>query len=122
MAFSALAFTGLATFPGWHEERSSETGSDIDIKPFPSRRVSKLCCMALGMASFFLMVSALWQHIAAAAASTMASSATQDVLQGSVGPSATALIWISFVLTTIVLLAMITMILSIKLLDRLTDD
>jgi hypothetical protein len=32
----------LATFPGWHEERDERTGSDVDVKPFPSRPVSQV--------------------------------------------------------------------------------
>jgi hypothetical protein len=37
-----FSFILLSTFPNWHEERDEHTGSDVDVKPFPSRPVSQI--------------------------------------------------------------------------------
>ena len=51
-----VTFLLLATFPGWHEERDARTGSDIDIKPFPSRPVSQVALALIFIASIFVLV------------------------------------------------------------------
>ena len=122
IALSALSFALLATFPGWHKEHDPRTGSDIDIKPFPSRPVSQLCMFALGMASLFSLAAALWQHVAAASAAYMVSTTSQGYLSGHVGATAMALAWIAFALVTAAFCGIVLMVLSIALLDRLTDD
>ena len=117
-----MVFALLATFPGWHEEYDARTGEDVDNKPFPSRPSSAFCCFALALASIFLLASALWQHVAAAAASSLTAAISQGFLQGSIGPTATALVWLSFALMTISFAGTLVIILSISVLDRLTDD
>lgn len=122
MALTGLAFAGLATFPGWHEERDARTGSDIDIKPFPSRPVSQAVMALLFIASIFLLVSALWQHVAAVSAATNISTLSQRRLIVKVGAAAVALVWLSLAMVLVVAQGMLVMILSIHLLDRLTDE
>ncbi|SMQ48935.1 unnamed protein product [Zymoseptoria tritici ST99CH_3D7] len=122
IALSALAFFGLSTFPGWHEERDTRTGSDIVVKPFPSRPVSRACLFLLAFASLFLMTSALWQHVAAATAASIISTSTQGYLSGSVGPAAAVLVWLALAFTAVAGIGILVMILSIHLLDGLTDD
>lgn len=122
MALTGLGFAGLATFPGWHEERDERTGSDIDIKPFPSRSVSYAVAFALLMASLLLLVSSLWQHVAAATLVTTVSSMSQGKLVGHVGAAAAALIWLSVGVIVTTFIGLLVMILSIHLLDALTDE
>lgn len=122
MALTGLAFAGLATFPGWHEERDARTGSDIDIKPFPSRPVSQAVTATLFMASIFLLVSALWQHVAAVSAATNISTMSQRRLVVHVGAAAVALVWLPLAMVVVGLQGMLVMILSVHLLDRLTDE
>lgn len=122
MALSTLTFLGLATFPGWHEEHDPKTGSDIHVKPFPNRRVSNACLFFLCLASLFMSTSALWQHVAAASAASMITSATQGYLTGHVGPAAAAMIWLASGLVVVSTIMLVVMILSIHLLDRLSDD
>jgi hypothetical protein len=66
MAFTGLAFAGFATFPRWHEERDPRTGSDIDVKGFPSRSLSEAITFLLALASLLLWCllcgSTLLQH------------------------------------------------------------
>lgn len=136
-----ITFLLLATFPGWHEEHDGRTGSEVDVKPFPSRPVSQVALALIFIASIFILVSVLWQHTASVAAAQVA----QDFGNGSVlsGVGTTAmgesniavkvqvdhnanssivLGWISFAICVLVTIGLLVMILSIHLLDRLTDD
>jgi hypothetical protein len=123
MTLTGLGFLGLATFPGWHEERDPRTGSDIDIKPFPSRPVSQAVAWALVTASLLLMVSALWQHVAAASVVAIISTTVQGKgVVGNIGAASVALVWLSFALVLVAFQSLIVMILSIHLLDRLIEE
>ena len=122
MALSCLAFFGLASFPGWTEERDERTGSDIDIKPFPSRAVSQAIAFVLLMASLLVLVSCLWQHVAAASVVTTVSSMSQQRIAGHVGAVAAVLVWLSLTLVVFTFLGILVMIISIYTLDLLTDE
>jgi hypothetical protein len=122
IALSAIAWLGLATFPGWHEEHDARTGEDIDIKPFPSRSVSHMCLFMCCLATLFLLTSALWQHVAAATAASIISSSTQGYLSAHVGPAAATLIWLAWALLVLPGIGLLVLIWSIRLLDRLTDE
>ena len=118
-----MSFLGLGSFPGWHEERDPRTGSDIDIKPFPSRPVTYAIAWALGTASLLLMISALWQHVAAASVVAIISSTVQaHTVVGDIGTASIALVWLSFALAVVAFEGIVIMALSIRLLDRLTDE
>ncbi|GAB1198082.1 hypothetical protein APSETT444_007390 [Aspergillus pseudonomiae] len=113
-----IVFDG--TFPGWHEE-VDETGSEREVKPFPSRPVSQA---ALGLSSLgfiFALISILWQHINSSAAGTMAESLTYGAIESHVGTAAMILGWAAVACLGIVTLALLVMIMSISLLRRLTD-
>ena len=111
----------LATFPGWHEERDANTGSDVDIKPFPSRPVSQAALALIFISSIFVLVSVLWQHTASVAAAQVAQDFGNGSVRSGVGTSAMVLGWFGFALLIIVTIGLLVMILSIHLLDRLTD-
>jgi hypothetical protein len=117
-----LTFILLATFPGWHEEQDIRTGSDVDVKPFPSRPVSQVALALIFIASIFVLVSVLWQHTASVAAATVAQDLGNGSVKSGVGTSAMVLGWFGFVLLIIVTIGLLIMILSIIVLDRLTDD
>ena len=120
--FAFLCFLLLASFPGWHEEHDQRTGSDIDIKPFPSRPVSQSALALVFIASVFVLVSVLWQHTASVAAAQVAQDMGNGSIKSGVGTSAMVLGWFSFALLLIVTIGLLVMILSIHLLDRLTDE
>ena len=122
MALAGLAFVGLATFPGWVEEHDETTGSDIDVKPFPSRAVSQAIAFVLLMASLLILVSCLWQHVAAASVVTTVSSMTQRKVVGHVGAVAAVLVWLSLAFFVFTFLGILVMIISIFTLDLLTDE
>jgi uncharacterized membrane protein len=122
MALAGLAFVGLATFPGWVEEHDEATGSDIDVKPFPSRAVSQAIAFVLLMASLLILVSCLWQHVAAASVVTTVSSMSQQRIVGRVGAAAAVLVWLSLAFVIFTFLGILVMIISIYTLDLLTDE
>lgn len=116
-----FTFILLATFPGWHEETDVH-GSDVDVKPFPSRPVSQVALALIFISSVFVLVSVLWQHTASVAAATIAQDLGNGSVKSGVGTSAMVLGWFGFVLLIIVTIGLLAMILSIITLDRLTDE
>ena len=114
-------FLLLATFPGWHEE-IDESGSEKDVKRFPSRPVSQIALALIFVAAVFVLVSVLWQHTASVAASTIAQDLGNGSLQSGVGTAAMILGWFGFSLLIIVTIGLLVMILSLQLLDNLIDD
>ncbi|KAK4549070.1 hypothetical protein LTR36_007526 [Oleoguttula mirabilis] len=117
-----ITFLLLATFPGWHEEHDARTGSDIDIKPFPSRPVSQVALALIFVASIFVLVSVLWQHTASVAGAQIAQDFGNGSVRSGVGTSAMVLGWFGFALLIVVTIGLLVMILSIHLLDKLTDE
>ncbi|KAJ5469672.1 hypothetical protein N7539_009290 [Penicillium diatomitis] len=116
-----FCFILLATFPGWHEE-PDESGSAVEVKPFPSRPVSQAALALIFVSSVFVLVSVLWQHTASVAASTIAQDFGNSVVKSGVGTSAMVLGWFGFVLLVIVTIGLLMMILSISMLRKLTDE
>ncbi|KAJ5161098.1 hypothetical protein N7492_006490 [Penicillium capsulatum] len=121
IVFAFFCFILLATFPGWHEEPGDD-GSDVEVKPFPSRPVSQAALALIFVSSVFVLVSVLWQHTASVAASTIAQDMGNGVVKSGVGTSAMVLGWFGFVLLVIVTIGLLVMILSISLLRKLTDE
>ena len=64
----------------------------------------------------------MWQHTAAVAASQVAQDLGNGSVRSGVGTSAMVLGWIAFSMLVMVTLGLLVMILSIQLLDRLTDE
>lgn len=119
---SLLAFLMLATFPGWHQERDERTGSDVDVKPFPSRPVSQAALACSFVAAVSLLISSLWQHVGAVGGAAMTDAAYFGNVKTAIGSTAMLLSWISFSITTLAMSSLLVMIISIIVLDRLTDD
>lgn len=121
IVFAFICFILLATFPGWHAETDSRTGSDVDVKPFPSRAVSQVALALIFIASIFVLVSVLWQHTASVAAAQIARDLGNGSVRSGVGTAAMILGWFGFGLLVVVTIGLLVMILSIHLLDKLTD-
>jgi len=122
MAFTDLAFAGLATYPGWHSEYDAETGSEIEIRPPVSRTISHAVTFVLLMASLLVLVSCLWQHVAAASVVSTVSSITQERALAHVGPAAAVLAWFSLTLIVAAFLGTSVLVLSIAMLREYRDD
>ncbi|KAJ4409932.1 hypothetical protein N0V91_002408 [Didymella pomorum] len=116
------AFLMLSTFPGWHEARDERTGSDVDVKPFPSRPVSQAALACCFVAATLLLVSSLWQHVGAVGAAAMADAAFFGNVKTAIGSTAMLLSWIGFAVAAVSTIALLVMIISIIILDKLTDE
>lgn len=112
----------LATFPGWHEERDERTGSDVEVKPFPSRPVSQVALTQAFVSAVLLTMASLWQHVGSVGAAAMSESANYGNVKSSIGSAAMALAWTGASIELLITIGLLTMILSIIVLDRLTDD
>lgn len=109
------------TFPNWHEE-TNDDGSEIEVKPFPSRPVTQVALGASALGFIFALISVLWQHVNSSAAGTMAESLTYGAVEAHVGTGAMVLGWAAVALICIVALALLVLIMSFSFLSRLTDD
>jgi hypothetical protein len=120
LAFMSIVL--ISTFPGWHEERDERTGEDVDVKPFPSRPVSQVALACSFVAAVLLLVSSLWQHVGSVGAAAMAETAFCGNVHTDIGAQAVSMAWISFTLLTIAMIGLVVMVLSIIVLERLTDN
>ena len=109
------------TFPGWHEETDDE-GSEVEVKPFPSRPVTYVALGASTLGFIFALISVLWQHVNSSAAGTMAETLTYGAVEGHVGTGAMILGWAGVALICIVALAMLVMIMSVSIIRQLDDE
>ncbi|KAH8705333.1 Ca2+ regulator and membrane fusion protein Fig1-domain-containing protein [Talaromyces proteolyticus] len=108
----------LAQFPGWKEE-TDEDGSEREVKPFPST-VRLVAALALSsVAAALLLVTAVWQQVAAVAAGQTLEQVMPGQIMSLVGLSASISSWFAFGLAAMVFLMVLTMYTSIRiLLDR----
>ena len=105
----------LGTFPSWHTEED-EGGSEREVKPFPSRRVSYIILALLTLSSLLIFVSVFWQHIAAASALSMVRSLSYGTVKVRVGTLAMVLGWGSVALDVIAAIGIYVMIASFRVL------
>ncbi|KAI0152259.1 Ca2+ regulator and membrane fusion protein Fig1-domain-containing protein [Hypoxylon sp. NC0597] len=119
--FTFVATLLLATFPGWHEEADSDTGSQREVKSFPSRPVSNAALALSSLATVLSFVSVFWQHIASASAQTLFQTLTYSTIEVHVGPAAMICGWFAFVMVCITSLGLLIMILSIRFLWMLAE-
>lgn len=124
IAANALAFITiclLSTFPGWHPERD-DSGSDREVKPFPSREISSIALAASTLASMLALVSMMWQHTASVAAATTAQDLGYGTVRSEVGATTLALGWVGFALMALAAVGLLVLVLSLSVLDALTED
>lgn len=110
------------TFPKWGEEIIIESGSERDITAFPGRTVSHSAVMILGAAVLLGLVSVLWQHIAAVAATSTARSSTYGFLDIMIGSVAMGLAWTAWMLYAVAFLASLILVQSLKIWHEVVDD
>lgn len=96
-------------------------GSDVDVKPFPSRSVSQVALSCALVAAVLCLIASLWQHVGSVGAAAMAETANYGNVKSDIGAGAIAIVWIGFLLLALVAIALFVFILSIVLLDTLTD-
>lgn len=118
---SSVSFFLLATFPGWHEEVDS-VGSDREVKSFPSRSISILALACVTVASVFSVISALWQHLSAAATVSMVKAFGHGYARGHVGTTAMVFGWGGMALLSLTMMGLLLMIISIRVLADLATE
>ncbi|OAX78169.1 hypothetical protein ACJ72_07525 [Emergomyces africanus] len=131
MVFSGLIFASipclflclllLGTFPAWHNEVDSE-GSERQVKPFPSRNVSHIATIMVGVASLLSLVSVFWQHISSAASVTMHEELYYGVVKGHIGVVSMVLGWGGVCAAFLVLIGLVVMLVGLRVLAKLTAD
>ena len=99
-----------------------ETGSDREVKPFPSRALTRSTCAFLAAAILFALLSSLWQHTAAVAFATAVQNMAYGSVKSEVGAMAIGLGWASFGLYVVAFCVVLVEILSIQILDDLIDE
>ncbi|KAL0637794.1 hypothetical protein Q9L58_003184 [Maublancomyces gigas] len=114
---AAVTLLLLATFPGYEEEY--EGGPER--RRLPSRAVSQIALAVIFVAAIFVLVSVLWQHTASVAAATIAENLGNGSVSTGVGVTAMVLGWFGFALLIIVTIGLLVMILSMHLVEKLTD-
>jgi hypothetical protein len=119
---ASISILLLATFPGWREERDVRTGSDIDVKPFPSRPVSQLALAATFVSAVHLLIASLWQHVGSVGAAAMAESANYGNVRTDIGVGAVTMIWVACALQFFATMSLLAVVISIMVLERLTDS
>ncbi|KAI4800498.1 hypothetical protein E4T44_10091 [Aureobasidium sp. EXF-8845] len=112
----------MATFPGWHEETNLETGSAVDVKPFPSPKVLRFCVACMFLSTLFSLTAAIWQHVAATSSASVLDYAFDKGWDTEVGSVAAGLVWTFFFMNAIVMLFLFLLMYTIALIDRLTDE
>jgi hypothetical protein len=122
VVLTSVTMAVMATFPGWHVETNQETGSMVDVKPFPSPKVLGICVACMFLSTLFSLTAATWQHVAATSSASVVEYAFDKGWDTEVGSVAAGLVWAFFFMNAIVMLVLIILIYSIALLDRLTDD
>lgn len=121
IALLVIVIAILMTFPGWHED-TDDAGSEVDVKPFPSRTLSTIATLLSTFASALALLSMLWQHVASVTFVTNAENMTYRLVKGRVGVVGLALGWLAVFTMIAGSIGLVVMILSVRLLDRLTDE
>jgi hypothetical protein len=122
LVLSFICILLLATFPSWHQEHDPATGSEIDVKPFPSRPVLQVALACSFVAAMLFLIASIWQHVGAVGAAAIADITGYGNIRTAIGTNAMIMVWASFIVCTVVAIGLTQLLLSIQLLDRLTDD
>lgn len=123
VALGAVCILLMAAFPTWREELDSTgEGEDREIKDFPSRNLTRSICAISAATILFALLSSLWQHVAAVAFTTTVQNMAYGSVKSQVGAAAIALGWGSLALYIAAFCAILVLILSLQILDQLTDD
>lgn len=89
---------------------------------FPSRAVLPVALLASFAASLFGFLSAFWQHIGGAGASTLTRILTYDTVTAQVGATSVALAWVAAGASGIATIAVLLIIVSRAVLQRLLSQ
>jgi hypothetical protein len=109
------------TFPKWYTT-TNDDDSEVEVRPHPTRVVPNIALGALAVASIFMVVSILWQHVSSAAAASMGRSLAYGTVESHVGSAAMALGWSGVSLILLATVGLIVSMLTIRILQNVLDD
>ena len=112
IALGIICVPLLATLPLWHAELDGT--NVVEVKPWPSRALTKTVCGILAAAVLLALISSLWQHIAAVAFTTTVRKMAYGSVKSEVGTAAIAFAWVSLALYIFALCAMLVMTVSLR--------
>ncbi|KAK8004981.1 hypothetical protein PG990_011018 [Apiospora arundinis] len=115
-----IAMLLLATFPGWHEDDDSDA-SAREIKPFPSRPVSKVALALLFVASLLGFATVFWQHIGSAGSAVIIENMSYHLATAHVGNLAMALGWVGVFFASLSMVGLHVMIKAIQVLTIMAE-
>lgn len=101
--FSCASFLLLTTFPGWILDEDS-MGSEREVKLFTSRPVCLVALACTAIAAIFSFISALWQHLSAAATISIVKAFGYGYVNGHVGTIAMVFGWGGIALMAVTML------------------
>lgn len=116
-----IAVLGLASFPEWHDE-TSEAGSLREVRNFPSRGISNLAFGALVIAGLLQVICSVWQHVAAAASTSLGKAFNDQGAGFHVGKAAIGLCWSASFLILFTAFALRVMLDSVVVLSTMVED
>ncbi|KAJ8064150.1 hypothetical protein OCU04_006504 [Sclerotinia nivalis] len=118
LTFALITITILSFIPSWKTEKDSDTGSEREVKPFPSRKISNTVCAASGSAAIFAFVSVLWQHLAAVSALKIIENMSYGGLMGKVGTNSMVVGWLGVLMLWLAFMGCLLMVLSLRKVRR----
>ncbi|KAL6408232.1 hypothetical protein AUP68_08084 [Ilyonectria robusta] len=116
LILAVVTFVLLARFPGWREEEDPG-GSMIDVRPFPSRKLTNIALITNGLGSIGLFISVAWQNIAVASVAAVVEGMRYDGVEVKMGVAAAVLSWLGVLIYALSLLGLTVMVLSITILS-----
>jgi len=96
-----------------------ENDEDIEILPFPSKRVVVITLICSFCAAFMALVSSLWQHSAAVATKYSTLAIGYGNISTATGAGPIVLGWIATTLLMLLTIGMFVMLVSMIILDSL---
>lgn len=120
-AFIVLGAVFLMTYSRWDGLGQDGEGSEREVKLFPSRTVAGVSLTLFLVSSMFLLVTALWQHAVASTLVTSLEASSYGAIKAHVGVIGIIFGWAVCGLVYVVAWGLLVLILSIRVLEELTD-
>ncbi|KAL4781144.1 Ca2+ regulator and membrane fusion protein Fig1-domain-containing protein [Aspergillus varians] len=115
-----LGAYGLSTFPRWREEHDAD-GNAFEVMAFPSQAVAMLVLVFDVLATLFLIVGILWQHVVVVAHCATAEAAFYGAVRGKVGAAAMGLGWGAIGVNISGALGLVLLIFTVRTLSQQDD-
>jgi hypothetical protein len=109
----------LSAFPRWESDQDPETGSLIDIKPFPSRKLILGCLTTTGLSTVLALIATLWQHVSGTTLTALAKSSFAATVYSKVGALSISFLWLSTLFSLCTFIGIYFMFTSMNILNEM---